>query len=72
MEEIHSYGCICKGIEQELIDFPCVLRAEVVFLCWQLGETSVGYWYRIEDGFAGRRALLDNEETDPDGNTSYH
>src|SRR5437867_13164388 len=22
VEEIHSYGCICKGIEQGLIDFP--------------------------------------------------
>ena len=72
VEEIHSYGCICKGIEQGLIDLLCVLGAEVVFLCWQLGETSVGHWHRIEDGFAGRRALLDGEETDPDGNTSYH
>ena len=72
VEEIHSYGCLCKGVEQGLIDFPCLLGAEVVFLCWQLGETSVGHWHRIEEGFAGRKPLLDGEDSDPDGNTSYH
>jgi hypothetical protein len=71
VEEIHSHGCLCKGVEQGLIDFPCMLGAEIVFLCWQFGEPRVSYWHRIEDGFAGRRALLDVEE-DPEGNTSYH
>jgi hypothetical protein len=72
VEEIHSHGCACKGVEQGLIDFPCMLGAEVVFLCWQLGEAHVSHWHRIEDGFAGRRPLLEIEKTDPDGNTSYH
>ena len=72
VEEIHSYGCMCKGVEQGLIDFPCLLGAEVVFLCWQIGESNVSHWHRIEEGFAGRRPLLDVEESDPDGNTSYH
>jgi len=72
VEEIHSFGCICKGAEQGLIDFPCMIGDEVVFLCWQIGEPSVGHWHRIEDGFAGRRPLLDAEETDPNSNTSYH
>ena len=72
VEQIHAHGCVCKGVEQGLIDFPCVLGAEVVFLCWQLGEANVGHWHRIEDGFAGRRPLLEIEKTDPGGNTSYH
>jgi hypothetical protein len=72
VEEIQSYGCMCKGVEQGLVDFPCLLGSEVVFLCWQIGETSVSHWHRIEDGFAGRRPLLDIEEGDPGGNTSYH
>lgn len=71
VEEIHSHGCVCKGVEQGLIDFPCMLGAEIVFLCWQFGEASVSHWHRIEDGFAGRRALLDAEE-DPPGSKSYH
>jgi hypothetical protein len=72
VEQIQSYGCICKGVEQGLIDFPCLLGAEVVFLCWQLGEPTVGHWHRIEDGFAGRRPLLDGEQTGPGGKTPYH
>jgi hypothetical protein len=72
VEEINGYGCVCKGVEQGLIDFPCMLGAEVVFLCWQIGESNVGHWHRIEDGFAGRKPLLDGEENDPDSNVSFH
>src|SRR5919106_5879214 len=72
VEEIQSHGCMCKGVEQGLIDFPCMLGAEVVFLCWQVGESNVGYWHRIEDGFAGRKPLLDGEGNDPDSNVSFH
>jgi hypothetical protein len=72
VDEIHSYGCICKGIEQGLVDFPCMFGAEVVFLCWQLGEATVSHWHRIEDGFAGRRALLDEEDPGPDSDISLH
>jgi len=72
VDKINGYGCICKGVEQGLIDFPCLLGAEVVFLCWQIGEPGIGYWHRIEDGFAGRKPLLDNETSDPNDKMSYH
>lgn len=72
VEQINSYGCICKGVEQGLIDFPCMLGAEVVFLCWRVGEPAVSHWHRIEEGFAGRRPLLDAEKTVPEGKPSYH
>lgn len=72
VEQINAHGCVCKGVEQGLIDFPCVLGAEVVFLCWQLGEPNVGFWHRIEDGFAGRKPLLDGEGFDPGDKTSFH
>ncbi|HEU5464784.1 MAG TPA: DUF2203 domain-containing protein [Candidatus Binatia bacterium] len=71
VDQINSHGCVCKGVEQGLIDFPCVLGSEVVFLCWQLGEPQVGYWHRIEDGFAGRKPLLD-QDGDDDEKLSYH
>ena len=72
VEEINAHGCICKGVEQGLIDFPCVLGSEVVFLCWQLGEPKVNFWHRIDDGFAGRRALLDGKGSEPKSVNSYH
>jgi hypothetical protein len=72
VEEINAYGCICKGIEEGLVDFPCQLGGEIVFLCWRFGEESVGYWHRIEDGFAGRKPLLDSDEENGGGSVSYH
>lgn len=71
VDAINARGCICKGVEQGLIDFPCMLGAEVVFLCWQLGEPHVVFWHRIEDGFAGRKRLLETDE-DSDEKISYH
>jgi hypothetical protein len=71
VDEINGYGCICKGIEEGLVDFPCLLGGEIVFLCWRFGEESVGYWHKIEDGFSGRKPLLDSEE-EGGGNVSYH
>ena len=72
VDEINAHGCVCKGVEQGLVDFPCMLGAEVVFLCWQLGEPNVGFWHRIEDGFAGRKPLLDGESSDPGDKLSFH
>ena len=72
VEVINGHGCICKGVEQGLIDFPCMLGSEVVFLCWQLGEPTVSFWHRIEDGFAGRKPLLDGGENEPEDGASYH
>jgi hypothetical protein len=60
VNEIQQHGCVCKGVEQGLLDFPCLLGEEIVFLCWQYGESEITYWHRIEDGFAGRRPLLDS------------
>ncbi|HWP56922.1 MAG TPA: DUF2203 domain-containing protein [Candidatus Acidoferrales bacterium] len=59
VQEINDLGCICKGVEQGLVDFPCLLGDEIVFLCWQYGEEKISYWHRAEDGFAGRKPLLD-------------
>ena len=69
---INGHGCVCKGVEQGLIDFPCMLGSEVVFLCWQIGEANVAHYHRIEDGFAGRKTLLDDVSAEPDNKISYH
>ena len=70
VQEIHDLGCICQGVEQGLVDFPCSLGDEIVFLCWQYGEERVSHWHRIEEGFAGRRPLL--EPGEGGDRSSYH
>jgi len=71
IESIQARGCVVNGPEAGLIDFPCLMRNEIVFLCWKYGEPGIDYWHRIPDGFAGRRALLEHEGH-PDENARIH
>lgn len=60
IQDIQSHGCVVNGPEAGLIDFPCLMGGEIVFLCWKYGESNIGHYHRIPDGFAGRKSLLDS------------
>jgi hypothetical protein len=64
VEEIEEYGCLFKGLELGLVDFPTKIDGEIVELCWQYGEKKVTYYHGCEEGFAGRR-LLDPRQKRP-------
>ncbi|MGO9308781.1 MAG: DUF2203 domain-containing protein [Spirochaetia bacterium] len=57
--ELEGMGCYFKdwNFSIGLVDFPAVIDGETVFLCWRSDETELGWYHRIEDGFAGRRPL---------------
>jgi hypothetical protein len=55
--KIHGLGVLVKDLDTGLVDFPSVREGEEVLLCWRLGEDEIGYWHRLEDGFAGRQPL---------------
>lgn len=57
VDEITRHGAEVKDFDSGLIDFPALYGGATVLLCWQLGEAEIGWWHRIEDGFAGRRPL---------------
>lgn len=57
VDEISSHGAQVKDLESGLVDFPALHDGETVLLCWRLGEDEIGWWHRMEDGFAGRRPL---------------
>ena len=51
-------GVQIKDVGAGLIDFPHLRDSgEEVYLCWKLGEQTLGFWHRIQDGFAGRRPI---------------
>ena len=64
VDRIHETGCLVKDLDQGLVDFPTLFHDEEVYLCWKLGETGIGFWHKVEDGFRGRqpidRTFLDN------------
>jgi hypothetical protein len=55
--QIESFGCILKDIDLGLIDFPYDAGDDIVFLCWQFGESRVVAWHSVDSGFSERQPL---------------
>ena len=55
--QLESWGIELKDPERGLIDFYHDRMGEVVYLCFLLGEGSLGYWHTLDGGFAGRQSL---------------
>jgi hypothetical protein len=46
-----------RDIPSGLIDFPALLDGRPIWLCWRLGEGTVGHWHAHDEGFATRRPI---------------
>ena len=46
-----------KGLAPLLLDFPSELDGVPVLLCWLEGDRELGWYHRLDLGFAGRRPL---------------
>jgi hypothetical protein len=57
MTEVQRTGVELKGIAPLLVDFPADLDGVPVMLCWLEGEAELGWYHRLDLGFAGRRRL---------------
>ena len=62
LQQIRDMGVILKDVDRGLCDFPYMRNGRVVYLCWHLGEETIGYWHDIEAGFAGREPLDDSDK----------
>jgi hypothetical protein len=56
-DRLEELDIVVRDLEAGLIDFPSVIGGEEVYLCWLLGEPSVGHWHAVESGFGGRHPL---------------
>ena len=61
-EELARHGVTVKDPAIGLIDFHAQRGAEVVFLCYKLGEPEVAYWHPLDDGYHGRKPLESEPE----------
>lgn len=57
MTTVQRTGAELKGVAPLLVDFPADLDGVPVLLCWLEGETELGWYHRLDLGFAGRRRL---------------
>lgn len=59
MTQLEKLGVEVKSVEQGLVDFPYIVAGRLVYLCWQSDEPTISWWHEPEDGFAGRKLLVD-------------
>jgi hypothetical protein len=59
MLELREREIVLRDLDRGLIDFPSLRDDREVYLCWEEGETEIGFWHDPETGFAGRRPLED-------------
>jgi hypothetical protein len=57
LAEISAMGGVIKDLALGLVDFPHLRDGRVVNLCWRLGETAIGHWHGLDEGFANRKPL---------------
>lgn len=58
VDEITKAGILIKEIDSGLIDFPHVRKnGEEVYLCFHLGEDTINYWHKMNEGYPGRRSI---------------
>jgi hypothetical protein len=58
MTQVQQTGAELKGFAPLLVDFPADLDGVPVLLCWLEGDPELGWYHRVDLGFAGRRRLL--------------
>ena len=57
MSELDGLGAELKGIDEGLVDFPCVRDGRIVYLCWRFPEETISWWHEIDTGFGGRQPI---------------
>jgi hypothetical protein len=50
-------GIEVKSLQEGLVDFYGVVDGEVVFLCWQRGESDVAFFHPVAGGYRDRRPI---------------
>ena len=54
---IDALGLTLRDIEHGLVDFPALVSGRQVWLCWQRGEATIGWWHELDTGFSSRQRL---------------
>lgn len=62
VDELTEVGCELKDYQVGLIDFVGRHQSRDVYLCWKLGEETIGYWHEMNAGYAGRQPVATLKE----------
>ena len=54
LDELTEIGCELKDFQSGLVDFIGHHQGREIYLCWKLGEDTIGYFHEMSAGFSGR------------------
>ncbi|KKL19645.1 hypothetical protein LCGC14_2463400, partial [marine sediment metagenome] len=57
LSELDAVGVSLRDFGRGLVDFPARVAGADILFCWQLGEQSVLYWHRPDEGLSGRKPI---------------
>jgi hypothetical protein len=55
--ELQAMEVVLRDLERGLVDFPALLDGREVYLCWEAGESEIGYWHDTDTGYGGRQPI---------------
>ncbi|MGH2453140.1 MAG: DUF2203 domain-containing protein [bacterium] len=55
--ELERRGVLLRDLDMGLVDFPSLAGSAQIYLCWKVGEASIGFWHGLNEGYAARKPL---------------
>ena len=62
IREVEALGCFVEEFKRGVVNFRSLYNWRKIFLCWQPGDLSVGYWHELDETFNDRVAIRDFSE----------
>ncbi len=59
VEKVDALGAVLRDVDQGVVDFYARFEGRDIFLCWHLGERRIAHWHEEDEGFAGRKRILE-------------
>ena len=55
--ELQAMEVVLRDLERGLVDFPALRGDQEIYLCWEAGESEIGFWHDVDAGYGGRKPL---------------
>ena len=59
IQELEEVGCLYKdwNFTIGLVDFPSIIDAREVYLCWRSDEDDIKFYHALEEGYSARKSI---------------
>jgi hypothetical protein len=55
--ELQQLGVLVDSLQHGAFDFPAFKDRRPIRLCWQIGESEIGFWHGVDESFEERRPI---------------